>query len=122
MNVIKNRNLKKKGEKMKVFVDKQRVLDLMDEFCVTDGLYNAVKNLDAENVVGVVRCFQCARWDPDGSYQNTDDGFVKMCGACEITHHYFPEDHFCRSGIYRPNAQKSAAPEAPGAAGAESSN
>lgn len=107
---------------MKVFVDKQRVLDLMDEFCVMDGLYNPVKELPAENVTSVVRCRECARWKPDGSYQNTEDGFVKMCGACEITHHYFPEDHFCSDGIYLANTQKSAAPEAPGAAGAESSD
>ena len=108
---------------MEVYVDKQRVLDMMDEFCVTDILYNAVKDIpEEENVVHVIRCQECVRWKPDGSYQNTADGFVKMCGACEITHHYFPEDHFCSDGIYLANTQKSAAPEAPGAAGAESSD
>ena len=38
-------------KKMKVYVDKQRVLDLMDDYCVMDDLYNAVKELPAENVV-----------------------------------------------------------------------
>lgn len=106
---------------MEEFLSKKTVKELASSFD-HESFLRLLEEYPSENVVRVVRCRECARWKPDGSYQNTEDGWVKMCGSCEITHHYFPEDHFCSDGIYLANTQKSAAPEAPGAAGAESSD
>lgn len=108
---------------MEEFLSKNKVLHFIETCDITNNLlYRVISQYPSEDVARVVRCRECARWKPDGSYQKIEDGFVKMCGACEITHHYFPEDHFCSDGIYLANTQKSAAPEAPGAAGAESSD
>ena len=96
------------GKEMKVFVDKQRVLDLMDEFCVMDGLYNAVKELPAENVVSG----ETAKWVDTGEdyYKRgrTSNRFYcsncgRRAGAKSIKHYpHCPKCGLLMTGIINP--------------------
>ena len=106
---------------MEEFISKRIVKDLVNTFD-SESVLRILEEYPPANVAHVIRCRECARWEPDRSFQYTEDGALKIYGCCAITHHYFSEDHFCSDGIYLVNTQKSAAPEAPGAAGAESSD
>lgn len=58
---------------MKEYVEREKVLDILDDGCVIDEPYNAVKDLPAADVVEV----RHGRWE-----RNSPDDIVVYCSQC----------------------------------------
>lgn len=59
---------------------------------------SAIKNTPTVDAVEVVRCKDCRRWTPDGSYGLDLDGTKRLYGECYITKYIYREDNFCCFG------------------------
>lgn len=46
----------------------------------------------------VVRCGECRRWHPDGTYGVDLDGEKQQYGTCDMTQTACKENHFCSYG------------------------
>lgn len=62
------------------------------------GSIERIKNAPTVDAVPVVRCKDCIRWDPDGTYEVDSYGARRMYGACTRTCMHCKDDHFCSYG------------------------
>ena len=56
---------------------------------------------EKRDMVEVVRCVHCRKWDEKGAYGIDSDGDDIMYGRCAITKMVCPEKHFCGYGKKR---------------------
>lgn len=61
----------------------------------------AAPTIDPVHQAGGCYCKECRRWKPDGSFGMDLDGVKRPYGACEITHCFHKDDHFCGYGRLR---------------------
>lgn len=48
--------------------------------------------------IDVIRCGECRRWHPDGTYGIDIDGEKQQSGTCDFTSTACKENHFCSFG------------------------
>ena len=71
------------------------------EYAMLETVYEVIDQcptIDPVHAAGGCYCQECERWEPDGSYGLDLDGVRHPYGACNATHCFSRDDHFCGHG------------------------
>lgn len=72
-------------------------LSIVYNRCLNDVL-DAIRRMPEVDAVEVVRCVNCKRWRPDGTWGLDLDNNKRRYGTCVVTHMWTAENHFCGYG------------------------
>lgn len=78
--------------------DKQDICDGAEDRDWLKRCFDEAPTVDPVHAAGGCYCQECVRWEPDGSYGLDLDGVRHPYGACNATHCFSRDDHFCGHG------------------------
>ena len=64
-------------------------------------IFEELENIPSADVIPVVRCRDCKKWEADNTYEFDIDGAKRMWGSCSNSLHHCKDNHFCSYGERR---------------------
>lgn len=80
------------------FIELGNIITSYDGAASSAYVVNKAPAIDPVHAAGGCYCQECVRWEPDGSYGLDLDGVRHPYGACNATHCFSRDDHFCGHG------------------------